>query len=307
VIDHGTTVGIEVADGPGVTRISARREVVLCAGAFGSSKLLMLSGTGPADELRRHGIPVAADVAQVGRNLQNHPGVDVQWAADHSDSLTAAIRVIGRTRLAAEWGLLRSGLGATNFFEAGAFLSTNDQVAFPDMQYEFLALTRRLVNGRLVPVPGFQFWMDLSRPHSRGCVTLRSADPAAPPHGVRTLADAARVVIERSATVVNLGHSKLGGTSVAVQAAHVATAAGLGLMVGGVIELGVANAMGLHLAAALPQLAYPAYLMGPVKYRQQLTTTQVEVVDSHVAVPPGAGLGVEVDEAELRRLDARRQ
>lgn len=71
--------------------------------------------------------------------------------------------------------------GATNFFEAGAFLRTNDQVAFPDMQYEFLAPTRRLVNGRLVPVPGFQFWMDLSRPHSRGQVSLRSADPAAPP------------------------------------------------------------------------------------------------------------------------------
>ena len=59
-------------------------------------------------------------------------------------------------------------MGATNFFEAGAFLRTNDEVAFPDMQYEFLALTRRLVNGKLIPVPGFQFWMDLSRPHSRG-------------------------------------------------------------------------------------------------------------------------------------------
>jgi choline dehydrogenase len=49
------------------------------------------------------------------------------------------------------------------------------------MQYEFLPLTRQLRNGKLVPVPGFQFWMDLSRPESRGAVTLRSADPAAPP------------------------------------------------------------------------------------------------------------------------------
>ena len=144
---------------------------MLCAGAFGSPKLLMLSGIGPADELRRHGIPVVADVAQVGQNLQNHPGVDVQWAADHQDSLTSEIGVAGRARLAAEWGLRRRGLGATNFFEAGAFLRTNDHVSFPDMQYEFLALTRRLVNGKLVPVPGFQFWMDLSRPHSRGQVS----------------------------------------------------------------------------------------------------------------------------------------
>ena len=181
IVTDGAAVGVEVADGPGSTRITARREVILSAGAFGSPKLLMLSGLGPADELRRHGIAVVADVDQVGRNLQNHPGVDVQWAADHEDSLTSEVGLVGQARLAAEWGLLRRGLGATNFFEAGAFLRTNDEVAFPDMQYEFLALTRKLVNGKLVPVPGFQFWMDLSRPHSRGRVTLRSADPSTAP------------------------------------------------------------------------------------------------------------------------------
>ena len=181
VVADQTATGIQVADGPGVSTIAARREVVLCAGAFGSPKVLMLSGLGAADELRRHGIPVIADVAEVGRNLQNHPGVDVQWAADHEDSLTSQVGPLGQARLAAEWGLLRRGLGATNFFEAGAFLRTNDEVAFPDMQYEFLALTRKLVNGKLIPVPGFQFWMDLSRPRSRGQVSLRSANPAAPP------------------------------------------------------------------------------------------------------------------------------
>jgi choline dehydrogenase len=181
VVVDGTAVGIEIADGSGTRRIDTRREVVLSAGAFGSPKLLMLSGVGPADELRRHGIDVVADVAEVGQNLQNHPGVDVQWAADDADSLTSEVGLVGQARLAAEWGLLRRGLGGTNFFEAGAFLRTNDTVAFPDMQYEFLALTRKLVNGKLVPVPGFQFWMDLSRPHSRGEVTLRSADPSAPP------------------------------------------------------------------------------------------------------------------------------
>ena len=181
LVSGGRVAGVEIADRSGATMITAEREVVLCAGAFGTPKLLMLSGLGPADELRRHGIPVIADVAQVGQNLQNHPGVDVQWAADHEDSLTAQLGAIRRARLAAEWGLRRRGLGATNFFEAGAFLRTNESVPFPDMQYEFLALTRKLVNGKLIPVPGFQFWMDLSRPHSRGQVSLRSADPAAPP------------------------------------------------------------------------------------------------------------------------------
>ncbi|MFC4056156.1 mandelate racemase/muconate lactonizing enzyme family protein [Actinomadura syzygii] len=123
---------------------------------------------------------------------------------------------------------------------------------------------------------------------------------------VRTVADAAEVVRERLATVVNLGHSKLGGPTAALHAAQIAAAGGTGVMVGSVIEMGVATAMGLHLAAALPTLSYPSYLMGPLKYRQQITEQQVEVIDGHIAVPEGPGLGFTVDERELRRLDARR-
>jgi L-alanine-DL-glutamate epimerase-like enolase superfamily enzyme len=122
---------------------------------------------------------------------------------------------------------------------------------------------------------------------------------------VRSVADAATVVRERSATVLNVGHSKLGGPTAAFHAAQLAAANGLGVMVGSVIEMGIANAMGLHLAAALPRLAYPSYLMGPLKYRERITAEQVAVVDSHVAVPPGPGLGITVDEDALRHLDAR--
>jgi choline dehydrogenase-like flavoprotein len=88
---------------------------------------------------------------------------------------------IGRVKLGAEWIVRKKGLGTSNFFETGAFLRTRDDVAFPNMQYEFLPLARQLINGKLVPIPGFQFWMDLSRPQSRGEVTLRSANPADPP------------------------------------------------------------------------------------------------------------------------------
>ncbi|HEY1365878.1 MAG TPA: enolase C-terminal domain-like protein [Gaiellaceae bacterium] len=123
---------------------------------------------------------------------------------------------------------------------------------------------------------------------------------------VRSVADAARVVCERTATVLNVGLSKIGGPTAALQAAQIAGAAGLGVMVGSVIELDVATAMGLHLAAALPRLAYPSYLMGPLKYRERITTEQIVVVDGHVAVPDGPGLGIEVDEEALGHLDARR-
>ncbi len=181
VIENGAAIGIEISDNGNSRVITSEREVILCAGAFNTPKLLMLSGVGDADELRKHGIDVVADVREVGRNLQNHPGVDVQYTTNYEDSLTSELSAFGRVKLGADWILRKKGLGTTNFFETGAFLRTRDDVAFPNMQYEFLPLARQLINGKLVPIPGFQFWMDLSRPESRGEVTLRSANPADPP------------------------------------------------------------------------------------------------------------------------------
>jgi choline dehydrogenase len=181
LFDDGSAIGVEVSRRGSTQRITCSREVIVCAGAVNTPKLLMLSGVGDPDELRRHGIGVVACARQVGRNLQNHPGLDIQFATADEDSLTSQLHLGGRAKLSAEWLLRRRGLGAANFFEAGAFLRGRDNVSFPNLQYEFLPLTRKLVNGRLVPVPGFQVWVDLSRPESRGSVTLRSADPDAAP------------------------------------------------------------------------------------------------------------------------------
>lgn len=118
-------------------------------------------------------------------------------------------------------------------------------------------------------------------------------------------ADAAAVAADRRARLVNLGMSKLGGPTRAAQTATVATAAGLGVLVGSVIELGIATAAGLQLAATRPALPYPSYLMGPLKYVDQITSPVIEIVDGHVAVPTGPGLGVEIDHDAVRALDAR--
>jgi L-alanine-DL-glutamate epimerase-like enolase superfamily enzyme len=147
-----------------------------------------------------------------------------------------------------------------------------------------------------LPLGGEQFQRDL--------VARLDIDVAAD-ESVRSVTDASSVVRERTATIINVGMSKLGGPTAALQAAQVAAAGGVGVMVGSVIEMGVATAMGLHLAAALPHLAYPSYLMGPLKYREQITAEQITVVDAHVAVPTGPGLGIDVDEDALHRLDAR--
>jgi choline dehydrogenase len=173
----GSAIGVEVTRRGRTRSITCTREVIVSAGAINTPRLLMLSGVGDPDELAKHGIGVIAEAREVGQNLQNHPGVDIQFSTDDKDSLTSEIGLVGRAKLAADWAARRQGLGTTNFFEAGAFLRVRDDVDFPNMQYEFLPLTRQLRGRRLVPVPGFQFWVDLSRPESRGSVRLRSADP----------------------------------------------------------------------------------------------------------------------------------
>jgi choline dehydrogenase len=181
VVEHGAAVGIDVAAGGTTETVTCEREVVVCSGAINSPRLLLLSGIGDPDALRKLGIAVRADVREVGRNLQNHPGVDLQFATDDEHSLTSELGRFGRATMALEWALRRKGLGTSNFFETGAFLRTRDDVSFPNMQFEFLPLARRLERGKIVPIPGFQVWMDLSRPESRGAVTLKSADPAEHP------------------------------------------------------------------------------------------------------------------------------
>lgn len=180
VLDRGRAVGVALR-GPARTEVVEAGEVILAAGAFASPKLLMLSGVGDADHLADVGVPLAVPLPGVGRNLENHPGVNIQYRTSRADSVVRHLGPLGQVRLAVEWAFLRRGLGTTNFFEAGAFLRTRPDLAWPNVQFEFLPLLRYMRNGRLHAEPGFTFWMDLSRPASRGRVSLRSPNPAAPP------------------------------------------------------------------------------------------------------------------------------
>jgi choline dehydrogenase len=181
LIEKGSAFGVEIVH-KGINKtIRPSREVILCAGAFNTPQLLMLSGVGDADELNSLGIAVEAAMPEVGRNLANHPGVNIQYETSFADSLVSEIGLLGQARLGVEWVLRRKGLGATNFFEAGAFLRSRPDVSYPNIQFEFLPLVRFLKKGRLTAAPGFQFWMDLSRPESRGSVKLRSRDPSIAP------------------------------------------------------------------------------------------------------------------------------
>ena len=158
-------------------------EVVLSAGAFGSPQLLMLSGIGPADHLREHGIEVVRDLPGVGANLHDHPDVVmVVNAPQVTDlfglSLTGAWNML---KGIGEWRRSRSGMLTTNFAEAGGFIRSAVDEPIPDLQLHFV-VGKLVDHGRkTVFGHGYSCHVCLLRPRSRGSLRLASADPQEAP------------------------------------------------------------------------------------------------------------------------------
>ena len=183
VVADGCATGVEVRI-DGVTKtIGARREVLLAAGALQSPQLLMLSGIGPAEHLRAHGIDVLHDLPGVGRHLHDHVDVVAVLDAPHlSDLFGLSWRgAINLLKGAVEWQRERKGLLTTNFAEAGGFMRSSPDVERPDLQFHFL-IGKLADHGRkTVFGHGYSCHVCLLRPDSRGSVQLASADPFAAP------------------------------------------------------------------------------------------------------------------------------
>ena len=177
------TVGGPQRGGSGRTglRLSATErvtagEVILCGGAINSPQLLQLSGVGNADELRRLGIDVVADVPGVGENLQDHLEVYVQYASKQPVSVAPAMKYRNRPKVGLEWLLFRSGPGATNHFEAGGFVRGDDEVAYPNLMFHFLPLAIRY-DGTAPQGHGYQVHVGPMYSDARGSVKIISVNP----------------------------------------------------------------------------------------------------------------------------------
>ena len=180
-IVDGRAAGVRLRRGSGMDVIRARAEVVLAAGAINSPKLLMLSGIGPAAELAAHGLEVVADRPGVGQNLQDHLEIYVQFASARPVSLAPYWSLWGKALVGAQWLLTRTGLGASNNFEATGFIRSRAGVEYPDIMFHFLPIAVRYDGQTAVKGHGFQAHVGPMRSASRGSVRLRSADPADPP------------------------------------------------------------------------------------------------------------------------------
>ncbi len=181
VIEAGRAIGVEVMRAGAVQVIRADREVVLAASSINTPKLLMLSGIGAGAHLREHGIDVVADRPGVGANLQDHMELYLQFAASQPVTLYKYWNIWGKALIGAQWLLTGKGLGASNQFEACAFIRSNAGVEYPDIQYHFLPIAVRYDGKAAASGHGFQAHVGPMRSKSRGAVTLRSADPAVSP------------------------------------------------------------------------------------------------------------------------------
>ena len=195
ILDGRRAVGLETISGE---KIRARREVVLCQGAFGTPQTLMLSGIGPADHLKSHGIKPVVDLPGVGENLADHVDVSMQYGSDRMDlSLARHQRIDKAVLLMGQWLLNGKGPASGAFFSAVLFHAFDDP-ALPELEVFMTPMVvdenlasgeeektpilqrlghKLLVRGRKVARPGVQIDINLERPRSLGSVRLASANP----------------------------------------------------------------------------------------------------------------------------------
>jgi choline dehydrogenase-like flavoprotein len=182
-VERGRATGVELGRENGaLERVGATREVIVCAGALQSPQVLLLSGIGPPEELRRHGLPVVHELPGVGVGLQDHLAVGLLMEMRDTSSYGLSFRTLPRAAWnLAEYLACRTGPLASNLFESTAFIRSRPEKPLPDLQVVFQPARR---NRNRFPLPlghGFAASAVNLYPRSRGTVRLASADPRAAP------------------------------------------------------------------------------------------------------------------------------
>ena len=180
--DGKRATGLRYRKGRTEAVLAARREVIVSGGSFGSPQLLLLSGIGPADELKAHGIAVRHELPGVGRNLQDHLDFIASWKTKDTNGIGIGLRgTINILRQIGIWRREGGGIIASPSAEAGAFFKSRPDIDRPDLQLHFVIgivddHARKLHFGY-----GYSCHVCVLRPFSRGEVGLHDANPLSPP------------------------------------------------------------------------------------------------------------------------------
>jgi choline dehydrogenase-like flavoprotein len=182
LLDKGKTTGVTYSAKGRTHILRARREVILSAGAISTPKLLMLSGIGPAAHLSSVGIETQHDLPGIGQNLQDHVELSIVYQLNGPHSYDRYKKLRWKALAGLEYLLFQKGPAVSNLIEAGAFWWGDRSEPLPDCQF-FLVCGAGIEEG-IDGVPGGDGCtvnLGQIRPHSRGEVLLRSANPTAPP------------------------------------------------------------------------------------------------------------------------------
>ncbi|MGI8789269.1 MAG: choline dehydrogenase [Actinomycetota bacterium] len=174
-------VGVEYRRGRGPSRLVRTGEVILCGGAINSPQTLQLSGIGNAADLQPIGLNVKQHLPGVGENLQDHLEVYVQYACKQPVSMAPQLKKWRRPWIGAQWLFLRAGPGATNHFEAGGFVRSNEDVDRPNLMFHFLPVAVRYDGSAPAGGHGYQVHIGPMFSDARGTVKIKSSDPRAHP------------------------------------------------------------------------------------------------------------------------------
>ena len=180
VFEGRRAIGVQIRSGSRSEVIHAG-EIICCGGAINSPQLLQLSGVGSAALLEKHDIPVVVDLPGVGESLEDHAEVYVQHACTQPVSLYPALKWWRQPWIGAKWLFGRTGTGATNHFEAGGFIRSNETVTYPNVQYHFLPIAIRYNGTSALKGHGYQVHVGPVRSDVRGHVRIRSTDPRVHP------------------------------------------------------------------------------------------------------------------------------
>ena len=177
-LDGKRVSGIVTKKGRKTQEIQANKEVIVCAGAYNSPQLLMLSGIGDAAELEQHDIELQHNLPGVGKNLQEHLDLVMRFSYQDPVTLNGKIgTIMGQLGIGLEYTLFKRGIAAGNIVEAGGFVSSDASIADPDIQFHFYPALVFDFLDKPTNDHGVTIRTCNLRPFSRGQVSLSSNDP----------------------------------------------------------------------------------------------------------------------------------
>ncbi len=170
-------VGVEFSRSPGRSEKVYAGVIICCGGAINSPQLLQLSGIGNADELKKLGIEIVQDLPGVGENMQDHLEVYIQYACKKPVSMAPALKWWNKPLIGYQWLFHRKGPAATNHFEAGGFIRSNEHEKYPNIMFHFLPLAIRYDGSSPGEGHGYQVHVGPMYSDAQGSVKIQSTDP----------------------------------------------------------------------------------------------------------------------------------